>query len=199
GRGHPPSGRRTRRASPLLAVLIPLIVVLLGVVGFLGARVGAEILGDRGTPTTAAATTPSAKQTTARAISPPSVSAPSLTPPTATPPTLGFPAAMAGTWSGQMVQSNGTRWPMRVTIQAGADRAKVSYPSAGCTGVWTMLAHVEELVVAHEYISEGSCTVRGEMGLVLDDRDALIVEYKPEKAEYTATATLIRSASTPET
>ncbi|MBO0785256.1 MAG: hypothetical protein J2P33_04175 [Actinobacteria bacterium] len=50
-------------------------------------------------------------------------------------PAASIPAAMAGTWSGQVHQASPhLSVPVRITLTAGAAAGKISYPTLGCSG-----------------------------------------------------------------
>ncbi|MEW2358243.1 hypothetical protein [Spirillospora sp. NPDC029432] len=51
----------------------------------------------------------------------------------------GFPAAFAGSWSGQVRQNDGKEFPVELTLPEGARQGRVGYPEHGCSGVVTLI------------------------------------------------------------
>jgi hypothetical protein len=55
------------------------------------------------------------------------------------PPAKGFPAAFAGTWTGQVRQDDGKVFPVRLTLPKGERQGQVSYPQQTCSGSVTLV------------------------------------------------------------
>lgn len=82
------------------------------------------------------------------------------------------PAAMAGTWVGEGVQTPvepDSRWPLRVVLNPAGDGA-IAYPTLGCGGPLTRLRSIGNTVVYREVITYGAdtCVVGGTVTMVRD-------------------------------
>lgn len=109
-----------------------------------------------------------------------------------------FPAAAVGSWSGNLEQSNGSRWQMQLTVPKNGTAASVSYPQLGCSGTVTLRSANGGTLVAAEqitkYESGRNCTASGDMTMHLAGSD-MTIEYRPTTgASYTANAKLTKAA-----
>ncbi|GIJ44098.1 hypothetical protein Val02_09840 [Virgisporangium aliadipatigenens] len=108
----------------------------------------------------------------------------------------GFPPGMVGTWSGELLQSDGKRWPVEIRI--GSDTAAtVSYARPGCSGSLTPVGTVGPVVDVRERITSGTdrCTDTGTGTLRQPGPNELEYVYRPDGAAYTGTAVLSRTVS----
>jgi hypothetical protein len=108
------------------------------------------------------------------------------------PRALTFTDAMAGTWSGQLQQTDGRIWAMSLTIEGGSADAPVGYPEIPCAGMITMIGSDNSGVRAREHITSGSCTTNGTMVLNLVGGGRISVDYAPDASKYHASAILRR-------
>jgi hypothetical protein len=155
----------------------PWLLALIAVALVLAVAVSYSILRNPGGQHTSSQQ-PGGQQTSSE---PPSASAsPSITT---------FPSAFAGTWSGALRQSDGTTWPMEVTVAAGQATATVRYTTLGCSGTWTLSQIVGGIATVRENISSGRCTPSGTLTLSLSGAK-LDLSYFPDDGKYTADASL---------
>lgn len=108
-----------------------------------------------------------------------------------------YPAALAGTWSGTMQQTNGPKWYVTVTVVSGATTATVVYSGLGCRGTWTLTGANGSILYGLEKIVQGqeNCTDNGVVTLTPDARGQVAVEYVPADRSYRGNVVLARSVS----
>jgi hypothetical protein len=103
-------------------------------------------------------------------------------------------ADLAGTWDGELVQSNGRRWTVELHIDGGGGTATVTYPQLSCIGDVTLINVGDTALTYHEHIRTGPCTPEGTITLTRRADHRLDCYYVPETGSYTGSAVLTKTS-----
>jgi hypothetical protein len=107
-------------------------------------------------------------------------------------PGVRFPAELDGRWVGRYEQTDGRTWQLVLTIVGGQTEASVRYPEIPRAGVLTIVGATGSTLDTRERITDGACTPSGSMAFTLIADGRLSLAYRPDGADYTASAILAR-------
>jgi hypothetical protein len=115
------------------------------------------------------------------------------TPPTSA-GTTALTAAVAGTWRGGLLQSDGRRWSMDLHLDEGGRTGTTTYAELRCVGGLTIATVGVDTLRYRERIRSGTCTPDGTVTVSLRADGRMDVYYVPDVGGYTASAVLARAA-----
>ncbi|MFC4906341.1 serine/threonine-protein kinase [Actinomadura gamaensis] len=188
-----PSGKGGSRLPAVLSLVAAVVAVAAaGVVGGLLLASHGQRTPPAGGPTgarsalapaTAPASTPApASPAPSSSSESPTEQTPSSAAPTATatpsPSAAAFSAQEAGTWSGQVLQSDGKVLPVTLTLPEGGTVGHVDYPAQRCSGDETLTGRTSGAMVLRENITAGAdkCVPTGTLTLT-PRQDGLYFDY----------------------
>ena len=102
-------------------------------------------------------------------------------------------AAMAGTWRGGLVQSDGKRWSMELHLEEGGRTGTTTYPELRCVGGLTIATVGVDSLRYRERIRSGTCTRDGTVTVSRRSDGRVDVYYVPDIGGYSASAVLARA------
>ncbi|MFC5752814.1 serine/threonine-protein kinase [Actinomadura rugatobispora] len=188
-------------SGAVIAVSVAVVVTVLALTGafpFIGGGGGPS--GGASTPPQANPRVTTTTTTTATASTPGVPDEPQTPPDGQDPPEdpAGFPAAFAGTWTGQVRQNDGKVFPVALTLPEGGRQGRVSYPQHACSGVVTLIGEPGERSLAlREQITSNTqaCVDTGTTTLARETGGALRFGYRgtSQGQTWTVEGTLSRS------
>jgi eukaryotic-like serine/threonine-protein kinase len=114
-------------------------------------------------------------------------------PPSTAASTTAVTAAVAGTWRGELTQSDGQRWSMELHLYEGGRTGTTTYPELRCVGGLTIDTVGVDTIHYRERIRSGTCTPDGTVTVSPRPDGRMDLYYVPDVGGYTASAVLART------